>query len=185
MKLAFSEGPLQLFVDRDFPEETALKLYDNSQQLLVSAAHINTNNQSDNMRELTLSLGIDFEIKCYYMLDSVALNDGYRQLGNGIRLVELRLQKEQEVLYDLNADGTYDLQYSCSDNEDGERVCKYAVWHENEWHQVADEDSQSKYAKTMPNGTVLDFDLNLGQWMTREDEKHPTNAPDVQDEEDN
>ena len=185
MKLAYSEGPIQLFVDRDFPEKTPLKLYDNNQQLLISRSNLDQNYQAYRIMEATLSLGADFEIKCYYTLEDSAGKDGYRYLDNGIQLLELRLQKGREILYDLNADGKYDLRYTCSDKDGGERSCEYAVWYENQWCDIVDKEPKLKYTKRLPGGTVLDFDLHLGQWVVGDDVERSVNVPNVPDEENN
>jgi hypothetical protein len=185
MKVAYADGKLRLFVDEHFPERLPFKLYDLRQQLLLSERVLKQEYQNNKILEASLALGMDFELKCFYTLDGRIKEDGNRYLDNGINLLELRLQKGNQIQYDLDADGVYDLRYACETSQPHDNSCKYAVWYENQWRDVVDTEPKPKYTKSLPDGTVLDFDLNLGQWVVSEVVEDPTIAPAVPDEENN
>lgn len=161
MDLGYATAPLTLLVDKNFPAKDRFKLFDQNQQLLVIGEDVSKDEGGVATRKALIALGTDFELACFY------------SLNNEIHPNELRLTRKDESLFDLNADGSYDVrvQHSVIDSSDG--LPKIQIWYDSQWRGVIRGGDSSKYRKKLQDGDVVEFDIKRGQWIA------PANPPSV------
>ena len=148
MDVYFVKSPFALLVDHDFPTKETFTLFDYGRSLIIK-----NDDKGADRKEVTIVLGIDFSMSCIY------------SLSNGIKVNELKLSKKNETLFDLNADGYFDMRVSLPPNK------RTDILYKGKWQEVipGDNNEWSKYKKKLKGGEIVFFDMQRGQWIPQSD----------------
>ena len=159
MDLAFVKDPLTLLVDKQFPRKDTFRLFDEKQPMLIIADDADRNCHREATRKLAVVLGDDFEVDCFYSLDK------------GIGVHELLLTTGNKFFLDMNADGVYDVRLVRTQDSD-DHSPEMQVWYNDQWRDAVSEPLWGKYKRTLRDGSVIEFDMKSGSWLSSKDENH-------------
>ncbi|MBX3414974.1 MAG: hypothetical protein KF708_19975 [Pirellulales bacterium] len=160
MDLCGARGSLSVFVDKGFPGNPGIKIFDTSQQLYIlrevvpkeTVNEMLEGSPGDTVMRASISLGVDFDMECYYSIDR----------NKRLIIHELKITNKDVSMIDLNADLMHDLRIDM-------RRRLVQVWHEREWRDVSD--GRSQYERKLLDGTHVKFDSQGGQWRSSTDEE--------------
>lgn len=155
-------SPLAILVDKDFPGTDKFTLFHFGQPLIVSTTEDKAADGKDveSLREVCVALGADFSMTCVY------------SLVDGIHVRELVLFKKDETLFDLNADGVFDLRQPRDPNKKFEEKIP-EIWYKGKWEKVVSSGFKGRYGKDgrrlVDSGETVSFDMKSGLWLSPTD----------------
>jgi hypothetical protein len=165
MDVGYSERPLSLYVNKDFPRKNTFALYDSDQRLYMASENVEKNDHWGATRSAQIMLGVaDLSMDIYY------------SVGERVRVHELVLSKRDEFLFDMNADGFYDTRVEPPKSGDPSwRPAEIQVWYHDKWQDVTREGEWSNVRKHLPSGEIVEFDRQRGVWRSAQDKAAPDN----------
>lgn len=154
MELAYSRGPIALFVDE--AEAIAFKLFDTSQDLLIFSKVSEQGKQDDHGRITVVSLGNEFEMRFDVSLEEA-----------GPRVSGIVATINDTVFIDLNADGVYDTRILPPKADSADDLSLSQVWYAKEWIDAQRESGLKLYKRLLLDGTEVEFDQTRGEWIAK------------------
>jgi hypothetical protein len=155
MKSAHVNGPISLFVNKDFPKQDNFKLFDQRQQMMVATDSVNKDEHNGATRKAVIGLNTDFEMTCYYSVGD-----------KGSRVREITLLRKDKLFVDMNADGFYDLVVSLPTKSSTDSHALIQVWFDGQWKDVTRDRVWGVYRRNLRDGGVVEFDRRSGVWRS-------------------
>lgn len=146
---AYLNNPISLYVDKDFPKENRVVLFDESHELLISSDNATPTDHNGAERRIRISLGADQVIEGYYTADE---------------FVQVTYATSEKLFVDMNADGFYDLQIQFHSPDSVGQRAEMKVWYKQEWRAVKPGRVWGVGTRVLRDGGTVTFDRASGQW---------------------
>jgi len=149
--------PFVILVDKAFPRTDSFKVFVYGEPFMI-AADAAMDNAAEATKDVYLAFGAEFSIGCTYCSNE-----------DGFQIRSITVDTKGQHLIDLNADGRFD-ERMVFPKQRSEKPPPKEIWYKGAWHVPvsASGSSLGKHERRLPSGHVVSFDMESGDWVSRE-----------------